>query len=158
MIMSLTSKQKIIKFLTPILFPLVRLYWKIFRPETFGVKVIIENNGKFLLVRNSYGYKRWTFVGGGIDKGESSEEAGIREVGEEVGLVLKNLKQIDSIISNQEGKRDNIEIFYSQVNSFELVVDEFEIEEAGWFKKEDFPNLSLIANEIWSNFLNKNKQ
>ena len=158
MIMLLTSKQKIIKFLTLILFPLVRLYWKIFRPETFGVKVIIENNGKFLLVRNSYGYKRWTFVGGGIDKGESSEEAGIREVGEEVGLVLKNLKQIDSIISNQEGKRDNIEIFYSQVNSFELVVDEFEIEEAGWFKKEDFPNLSLIANEIWSNFLNKNKQ
>lgn len=83
--MSLNAKQKVIKFLTPILLPIVRLYWRIFKPKTFGVKVIVENNDKFLLIRNSYGRKRWTFPGGKIENNEEPKDAAFREVKEEVG-------------------------------------------------------------------------
>ena len=52
--MSLTLKQKVIKILNPISLPVFLLYLKIFKPNTYGVKVIIEHDGKFLLIRNSY--------------------------------------------------------------------------------------------------------
>lgn len=45
--------------------PILKIYWFIFRPKTYGVKVILRCGGKFLLIRNSYGKKHWTFPGGG---------------------------------------------------------------------------------------------
>lgn len=154
--MDLSPKQKLIRFLTPILLPVVRIYWKIFKPETFGVKVIIENEGKYLYVRNSYGYKRITFPGGRIDKGESPEDAAIREVKEEIGIDLVNLKSIGNYVSTAEGKQDNIRIFYGQSKTDELVVDRFEIEETGWFTKNKLPDFGPIAKNIWDLFISKN--
>ena len=147
--MALTKKQKTIKFLTPIVLPFFRLYWRVFKPETFGVKVIIEHNGEYLWVRNSYGHRSITFPGGGIDKGETSEEAGKREVKEEVGLNLEEIKYVGKIVSTREGKIDNIDIYYTHSNSKDITLSEFEIEEGGWFRKDNPPKLSPTTEEIW---------
>ena len=54
-----------------------------------GVVAIIERAGCYLMIRRpddirAGGY--WCFVGGGIEVGESQEQALVREVREEVGL------------------------------------------------------------------------
>ncbi len=154
--MAMTARQKIIRFLTPVILPIVKIYWGIFKPETYGVKVIIENNGKFLLVRNAYGSKRWTFPGGRIEKNEAAIAAAAREIREEVQLNISNLIFIDQIVSTSEGKRDNVSIFRASSESSEITSDEFEIEEAGWFAPENFPEISLIAEKIWQIYKNKN--
>jgi 8-oxo-dGTP pyrophosphatase MutT (NUDIX family) len=149
----LTYKQKIIKFLTPILLPIVRLYWRTFKPETFGVKVIIEHEGKFLWVRNDYGYRSITFPGGGIEKGESPEHAAIREVKEEVGIDLINPRMVKSLLSTEEGKKDNITIFYGQSGTDNFTLDDFEIAEAAWFTKDNLPKFSPLSKKIWDIFI-----
>lgn len=153
--MSLSNKQKIIKLLTPMLLPVVKLYWRIFKPETFGVKVIIENNGKFLWVRNDYGYKSITFPGGRIERGESAIQAAVREVKEEIGLDIKNLKLVGQILSIEEGKKDNISIFYAQSDSDNLTIDKFEIAEVNWFTKDRPPKFSKLSQRIWDIFIGK---
>jgi NAD+ diphosphatase len=153
--MSLSNKQKIIKFLTPVLLPVVKLYWRVFRPETFGVKVIIENEGKFLWVRNDYGHRSITFPGGSIEKGENAEQAAIREVKEEVGIDLVNLKIVGKMISTEEGKKDNITIFYGQSRTSEFILDNFEIAEGEWFTKDNLPKFSPLSKKIWDIFIGK---
>jgi len=51
--------------------------------QRIGVYAIIIKEGKILLTRQWDGY---SLVGGGVDKGESLEDAFIREVKEETGL------------------------------------------------------------------------
>lgn len=48
--------------------PIRKLYWFIFRPKTRGVKCIVENKGKFLLVKLNYAHHKWTIPGGGVKK------------------------------------------------------------------------------------------
>lgn len=55
---------------------------------------------KILLIKDGYG--RWTWPKGNIEKGETSQNAAIREIREEVGL--KNIRLIDKI--------DSIKYFY----------------------------------------------
>ena len=51
------------------------------------VAVIIIDDGKIVLVRHEkYGKTYWVLPGGGVDFGESLEEAAVREVKEEINL------------------------------------------------------------------------
>jgi len=57
-----------------------------------GVNVIINNKGKILILRRSsaeYYAGLWDFPGGTVEKGETLQQAGIREVKEESGLEIK---------------------------------------------------------------------
>lgn len=59
-----------------------------------------EKSPEVLLIKDSYG--RWTWPKGKIDKGESSKDAAIREIAEEVGL--RDIELID--------KTGEIQYFY----------------------------------------------
>ena len=58
-----------------------------------------KNKGKFEIALVLDSFSRWTFPKGHIEKGEKPEEAGLREVGEEIGIrdleIIKLLKKID---------------------------------------------------------------
>lgn len=58
------------------------------RPTTVGVVAMIEQAGRLLLeLRADCG--RWALIGGGVENGESLDEALRREVSEEMGLVVR---------------------------------------------------------------------
>lgn len=58
------------------------------RPAAFAV---VERDGRIALVRVTFadGGGRTDLPGGGIDPGESAEQAAVRECGEEAGLVVE---------------------------------------------------------------------
>jgi 8-oxo-dGTP diphosphatase len=63
--------------------------------------VLIQNN-HILMVKQyvQRGDIVWTFPGGGIEEGETPEEACIRELKEETGFTIKVLKLIDTTKEN----------------------------------------------------------
>jgi len=119
--------------------PFRRLYWYIFRPQTRGVKCLIECRGHFLLTRLGYAHKLWTVPGGGVKRNESWETAIRREVFEEVGIRLDAIKNIGEYKNIMEHKRDTVAVFYSSVASFDFKIDNIEIIEAQWFLPTNLP-------------------
>ena len=64
----------------------MRLYWRVARPRTFGVRAVLRDpQGRIALVRHHY-VAGWYLPGGGVDKRESVEEAIRRELREEVAV------------------------------------------------------------------------
>lgn len=59
-----------------------------------GVSAVIKNGkGEFLLVNlQSFAEKYYAILGGGLDKGESLEQAAYREIEEELGIASSKLK------------------------------------------------------------------
>ena len=62
-----------------------------FPPVT--VDIIIEIDGKIVLIERKYPPYGWALPGGFVEKGESVEEAARREALEETGLQLEHLRQ-----------------------------------------------------------------
>lgn len=68
-------------------FRLLRIWWALRRPARHGVVIAVWHAGRVLILRQSY-RPGATFPGGGLEDGEDSERAAMRELREEVGLDL----------------------------------------------------------------------
>jgi len=121
------------------LLPIVKFYWFIFRPKTTGVKSVLLYRDQVLLIKNSYGRKLWTLPGGGIRRGESLEEAVIRETLEEVGIVIQAPKICGSVFYDGEYKKNTIWVFVTNVESPEFSVSSLEVDEVRWFNVNKLP-------------------
>lgn len=61
-------------------------FFRVQRSLTLGVRgVVVDASGKVLLLRHTY-TPGWHFPGGGVEKGETSAHAMIRELKEEAGI------------------------------------------------------------------------
>jgi len=116
-----------------------RLYWFVFRPQTFGVKCVVVHDGKWLMIRNSYGNAQWTFPGGAIDRGEQPADAAIREVREEVGISLGSVEPIGFYTSDREYKHDTVHCFVANVLRPDHQIDMVEVIESAWFSPDALP-------------------
>ena len=119
--------------------PLRVFYWFVFRPETQGVKNLIEHDGEFLFIRNTYGSGRWTLPGGGVHRNESPEAAALRETKEEVSIDAEGIQNIGSFKQVKQYKKDTVHCFYSKASSREFRIDPYEILEARWAKLSEIP-------------------
>jgi len=81
-----------------------------------GVKVIVyDTDNNILLLQRSEKIPRplgWDFPGGGVDKGEDPETAGLRELFEETGLVVEKLNLLNTFYGKTREK-DYVIIGYS---------------------------------------------
>jgi 8-oxo-dGTP pyrophosphatase MutT (NUDIX family) len=131
----------------------VKLYWFIFRPQSYGVKCIIKKDGKILMIRNTYGKGWWNFPGGGIKKNENPEDAIVREVREELSVGVYGLKKIGEFLSTQEYKRDNVYVFYAEMNGSEITIDRNEVRDYKWVDPNALPTpisrVALKAIDLW---------
>jgi 8-oxo-dGTP pyrophosphatase MutT (NUDIX family) len=153
-------KQKIKKIYYFFQNPIYKVYCFIFRPKSLGVKIVVENNDKLLMVRIGYAHKRFTFPGGGVKKNESFKDAAKRELEEEVGIKIKSLIEMGEYTSDSNYKKNIVKCFYLYTNSSFVKIDNFEIIESGWYDSEKFPeNLSFAVPkimEIYKTFKAKN--
>ncbi len=114
-------------------FDLLTIYWALFKVTTVGVRVLIENEGKVLLIKHTY-RKGYYFPGGGVRRGEEFSQACIREVFEETGLVIDKM-QLVSVYRNFLENKNNCVLIYRAgkvINPHELKSDGIEVAEAIW--------------------------
>lgn len=108
------------------------------------MKCLIENEGHFLSIRNGYGSGWWTLPGGGVQKNESTEKAVRREVLEEVGIMLGEVRYLGEYISTRQYKRDTVHCFHTVVHDRNFKIDNNEVCEAKWFSKAPTPHASAV--------------
>jgi len=101
-----------------------------------------EQGVSYLLIRDSYG--RWALPKGKIEKGESTEQAALREIREEVGLshvvLHEPLPSIRYVYTDPQGvvKFKVVHFFLVElIGNQELRPDTNEIAEARWFSEEE---------------------
>ncbi|MEV4267433.1 NUDIX domain-containing protein [Kribbella sp. NPDC049584] len=121
--------------------PFVQLWWRIRRPTTFGVKALVRQaDGRFLVVRHSYGdTRRWALPGGGYKPArETPAEAAARELHEELGLVLapESFTVLDTTVTTLEGKHDTLTILTASATSEAFALSP-ELAEARWLTDLD---------------------
>ena len=118
-----------------------RIYCFIFRPKTLGVRVMLIQNGQVLLVRQTY-LPGWFMPGGGVDRGETLDEAARREAREEVGAEMGALELVGAYTSFGGFKTDHNVLFLC--TDFTLgKKQEREIAEARFF------SLDALPENIW---------
>jgi len=63
--------------------------------------ILIEDNKLALIERHRNGLHYFIFPGGGIDEGETSKQAAIREAEEELGIIVEIKQKIAEIFVNE---------------------------------------------------------
>jgi ADP-ribose pyrophosphatase YjhB (NUDIX family) len=122
------------------LYWLQRRLWRVLKPRTRGVKVMLFNDrDEVLLIRNGYGRSDlFVLPGGGIRWRETPARAAIREVREELGCGVKGLRLRSQHLNRGEGKRDTIFLFVGTIDGAPMA-NALEVEEARFFPLGELP-------------------
>ena len=100
--------------------PAARLYWRVTRPLTAGVRALVrDGEGRVLLVRHTY-LPGWYLPGGGVDRSETMHEAVRRELKEETGIILRGRAELLGLYANfREFKSDHVALFGVESDAWE---------------------------------------
>jgi 8-oxo-dGTP pyrophosphatase MutT (NUDIX family) len=89
---------------------LLKVAWRITKPITQGARVLIVKDGDVLLVKHAY-QDHYFLPGGMVKKGETFEQTAKRELKEEVGIELGELRLFGVYNNFYEYKNDGIVVF-----------------------------------------------
>lgn len=107
---------------------------------TLGARGVLIDGNKILLIRHTY-VPGWQFPGGGVDPGETMQNAMEREVFEETGYRVTGDVELFGIYHNNHvTNRDHVALYVSR--SFEVsrpFEPNYEIAEMGWFDYRSLP-------------------
>lgn len=123
-------------------------YWTNFSTSRFtGVRVIVVRNRRVLLVSHWYAPWAWTLPGGGIDKGESPEDAAMREVYEETGFKVHSLGGKIGEYRGRWGRGDIVCVFFTgDIEGSLAMKPNLEIMARSWFDLDQLPAELSPAN------------
>lgn len=115
------------------------LRWRLLRPITLGVRMMLVHDDTVLLVRHSY-QDTWIFPGGGVKRGETLAQAAQREALEEVGAIVLETPALVGVYANfSEGKNDHVALFVSERFAWTTPTDRWEIEGRALFALDALP-------------------
>jgi 8-oxo-dGTP diphosphatase len=114
--------------------------WYVVRPDAHGVKGILRDGERVLLVRHTYGDRgRWDVPGGHAHAGEPPVEAVAREMHEELGLHAA-WEHVGSIGARSDHKVERVHCFVAdRPAGVEIRLARGEIAEAQWFELGALP-------------------
>ncbi|RZJ39685.1 MAG: NUDIX domain-containing protein [Brevundimonas sp.] len=121
--------------------PLFFAYARLSRGMTLGVRgAAVDAEGRVLLVKHTYVHG-WWLPGGGVERGQTAEEALVREMREEAGLIVEGRAVLVSAHSNERYFRGDHVLVY-RIDRFTLTdrSSHGEIADVGWFHPTDLPD------------------
>lgn len=113
------------------------------RPLTMGVRVILldQSKTKVLLVNHTY-VDGWHFPGGGVDAGETIEDAALRELREECSIAPTNTLTLHAVHFHKKvNNRDHVAVFHGLADEETLgFTPSREIKEAKFYPLDNLPS------------------
>jgi 8-oxo-dGTP pyrophosphatase MutT (NUDIX family) len=127
----------------------LRIWWFVARPEVTGVKCVITDRDRVLLVRHTYGRPKWDLPGGTIKRRERPRDTARREMAEELGITLDRWAELGILSGKADHRNDTMHCFQAELPEPDLTVDPGEIDEARWFPRNRLPsNLGRYVRPI----------
>jgi len=125
-----------------------------------AIIVLVERGHKLLLARSRhFPPGLYSVIAGFVEPGETLEEAVVREVREEVGVAIKDIRYFDS--QPWPFPHSLMIGFTAAYAGGKISLDDMEIEDAGWFTADNLPTLPgkiSISRRLIDRFLAKQKK
>ena len=122
--------------------------------ERAGVVVgsVVKQDGRYLFVQEAQekAYGLWNLPAGHVDKGESLEDAAVREVKEETGLRVVLDREL--IIYHEEAQKAVKHVYEAHVIAGELRAQDGEILQVAWLSYDEVRVLEQEGNCVHRGF------
>ena len=128
--------------LGPLLRRAAHFYWRFSRGMTLGVRaLVIDEERRILLVQHSY-VRGWHLPGGGVEPGETLIDALIREPREEANIEPTAPPRLHGMFFNERASpRDHVAVFVlHDFRPIAVPVRDREIIAQGFFALNELPN------------------
>lgn len=120
-----------------------------------AIALIRDEQGRILIQKRKLTYlpetfDKWEFPGGGVEFGETPEQAVQREVQEEIGCEVEVLRMLPRVVSNFWKREDGVKVqalvlcFECQIVSGIPTASHWEVGEIRWCTKEELSTLDLL--------------
>jgi 8-oxo-dGTP diphosphatase len=125
--------------------------------RTTARAIVVKDDSLLVMHRNKFGHEYYSLVGGGVDYGETTEQALYREVAEETTLNIANHRLV--IIEHAGSMYGTQYIYLCDYVSGEPILEKGAIEEqinaSGknlftpmWLPIKDLPDANLLPHEL----------
>ncbi|WP_445151984.1 NUDIX hydrolase [Baekduia sp. Peel2402] len=138
----------------------LRPWWFVTRPHTYGMKVVVRCGEDVLLVKHTYARRGlWDLPGGFVRPDEDLEVALARELEEELGIEPATITPIAEVASRFDHKRERINVFAVDVAPGVAVTPSVaEIEAVCWARWDALPSPAtvftrrMVARAYWDEY------
>jgi NAD+ diphosphatase len=120
------------------------------------IVAITKNNGKEILLAHNVRFTNniFSLIAGFVEAGENIELAVQREIKEEIGITVKNIKYI----SSQPWPFPNslMLAFHAEYDSGKAIADGVELTECNWYTKDNLPEIpspGSVARKVVDSFI-----
>ena len=112
------------------------------RRMVLGARAVLLDGDKVLLLRHTY-MPGWHFPGGGVEPGETADEAARREAEEETGYRIEGATTLLGLFlqKHEATNRDHVAVYVGrQFRRVKVFKPNSEIAEIGWFPVQGLPD------------------
>lgn len=121
-------------------FHVLRIWWLVAPRGGEGVKCLLTDGGRVLLVRHTYGPRgRWEMPGGSVRRREPPLDAVRRELHEELGLEGLEPRLVVNLEVRVDRHHVRLHCYQAELRGHPLQLDRVEIAEARWFPRDALP-------------------
>ena len=120
-------------------YQVLRLVWMVRHPVLHGVKCVITDGDRVLLVRHTYGGRRWDLPGGRIEPAEPPLDTARREMNEELGLRIADWTPLGELQVRTDHRNDTLHLFRAELHDPTVTIDRGELSVARWFPRAALP-------------------
>jgi len=116
------------------------LWWRTLRPTVQGCRIVaLDDGGRVLLIRQSYGSNAWVTPGGSMGRAEEPVACAVRELAEETGCLLVEARKVAQVLERPMGAFNIVHVVVGRARGT-LAPDHREVDEAAWFSPDALPH------------------